>query len=119
MQEPDCPLDAAPFVAMYIPKPLYEDIDYSDISKNPDEFDFEIKDYGWESKEMTYDEAKEITGKFSNDFVNPPYHNYYSRIRNLGFSHEECLKMKMDYGETYLMTEKIRDKMAKEYHEKL
>ena len=60
-----------------------------------------------------------MTGKFSNDFVNPPYHHYYSRIRNLGFSHEECLKMKLDYDETYLMTEKIRDKMAKEYHEKL
>jgi hypothetical protein len=27
--------------------------------------------------------------------------------------------MKLDYDETYLMTEKIRDKMAKEYHEKL
>ena len=120
LKDPDCPLDSASFVAMYIPPPSYEDIDYSDISKNPGQFNFEMKEQGgWESKEMTYDEALEITGEFSNEFINPPYHHYYSRIRNLGFSHEECLKMKMDFNETFLTAEDIRDKMAKEYHEKL
>ncbi len=120
LKDPDCPLDSASFVAMYIPPPSYEDIDYSDISKNPGQFNFEMKEQGgWESKEMTYDEALEITGEFSNEFINPPYHHYYSRIRNLGFSHEECLKMKMDFNETFMTAEDIRDKMAKEYHEKL
>ncbi len=122
LQKPDCPLDAATFIAMYIPEPLYKDIDYSDISKNPNEFDFDLKDgsyKNWKSKEMTHDEALEISSKFSNEFINPPYHHYYSRIRNLGFSHEECLKMKLDFNETFMTAEDIRDKMAKEYHEKL
>jgi radical SAM superfamily enzyme YgiQ (UPF0313 family) len=120
LRKPDSPLDAASFVAMYIPKPIFKDIDYSDISNDPNKWGYKIESsHVWKSKEMTYNEAKKITRNFSDKFINPPYHYYYSRIRNLGFSHKDCLKMKMDYGRTFLMTEKIRDKMAKEYIEKV
>jgi radical SAM superfamily enzyme YgiQ (UPF0313 family) len=117
----DCPLDAAAFFPLSIREPGNDDQIYSFIAND-------MKKYGyiWHQKEwinihtgMTQRRAGELAVKFSDEILKyrklPPVYFYTSRLKTLGFTENDMKNMRMDYGDSFIESEKRREVLKNKY----
>jgi radical SAM superfamily enzyme YgiQ (UPF0313 family) len=92
-------LDSFSFTPLYIAKS-------EELTKEQlDAWDWPLlTEKGWKNTHFNFNRAIEIAKELNNKAVIKPYGSYYNRLRNIGYTEEECLNFNMDYKESHLKT---------------
>jgi hypothetical protein len=124
----DCPLHSISIGILSIRKyreDMEDMINFSDISKNLGKYNYSQDTKHWVNE--TNGLSRENCFNIMTDFTrNTNYmdrnfidFNFYSRMRNLGYTFDELWNMKKDYGESFDTSNVIKDAMKVEYLNKL
>jgi radical SAM superfamily enzyme YgiQ (UPF0313 family) len=126
--EDGCPLDAFSVTPLHIKSfepDLSDVLVYSKISKNPDTYSMRVDTQDqWKSQNMNRAMADQIVEEFHKL---PKYRKrnkvvsmmaFYSRMRNLGYSFEECYEINLE-NDFFVNSEGRRLNLKKEYLEKI
>jgi len=128
LMQDDCPLHSLYFAVLTIKKydkTLEEMISYAPISKDMKGHDFSNNNKHWVNDKtgLTKDRCIEILEDLirNSNYRNRIYidFNFYSRMRNLGYTFDELWDMKRDYGVSFETSNLMRKQMKYEYMQRV
>ena len=124
----DCPLHSISIGILSIRKvknDMIGTIDYSDISKNMGKYNYkkDTKQWSNDTNGLSRERCFEIMTDFTRNtnYINRNFidFNFYSRMRNLGYTFDELWNMKKDYSHSFVGSNFRKIGLQAEYMDKL